>query len=178
MTDDKESLIAFAKTGGPTISIVKPQNVGKTTGLHTLDLAAFAPALLAREKQFVDAWHPPETFDLVAHLERQRQFSFQTFGPGVRTKGVIDHIRKELIEIEAAPHDLNEWIDVILLACDGAWRAGHTPEAIAKALAAKLVRNEARTWPDWRTADPDKAIEHQRGPTETHTSSGTPRAQR
>lgn len=103
----------------------------------------------------------PMTFDLIAHLERQRQFSFRTFGPGNRTKGVCDHIRKELIEIEAAPLDLGEWIDAIMLSLDGAWRTGATPEQICVALRAKLIRNEARTWPDWRTADPDKAIEHE-----------------
>ena len=30
------------------------------------------------------------------------------------------------------------------------------------AIKAKQARNEARTWPDWRTASPDKAIEHDR----------------
>ncbi|MFK4044520.1 dATP/dGTP pyrophosphohydrolase domain-containing protein [Roseomonas mucosa] len=98
--------------------------------------------------------------NLIAHLHRQRAFSARTFGPGARTAGVLDHIREELREIEAKPDDLSEWIDVVLLACDGAWRAGYTPEQIAEALAAKLARNEAREWPDWRTADPDKAIEH------------------
>lgn len=98
--------------------------------------------------------------DFIAHLRRQRAFSARIFGPGARTTGVLDHIRKELREIEAKPDDLSEWIDVVLLACDGAWRAGYTPEQIAEALAAKLARNEAREWPDWRTADPDKAIEH------------------
>ena len=29
-------------------------------------------------------------------------------------------------------------------------------------MTAKQVKNEARTWPDWRTADPNKAIEHDR----------------
>lgn len=101
-------------------------------------------------------------FDLVAHLYRQRAFSERTFGPGQRTAGVLDHIRRELLEIEAAPGDLGEWIDVVLLALDGAWRAGWTPEHIATALDAKQSRNEDRTWPDWRTADPDKAIEHDR----------------
>ena len=42
-------------------------------------------------------------FDLVAHLYRQRAFSERTFGPGARTKGVLNHIRKELAEIEADP---------------------------------------------------------------------------
>ncbi len=59
-------------------------------------------------------------YDLVAHLYRQREFSLRTFGPGPRTAGVIDHIRKELREIEADPLDLEEWIDVVLLAFDGA----------------------------------------------------------
>lgn len=99
-------------------------------------------------------------YDLVAHLHRQREFSLRTFGPGERAAGVIAHIRKELVEIEAAPGDLYEWIDVVLLALDGAVRAGHTPEQVARALDAKLTRNEARNWPDWRTVEPGKAIEH------------------
>lgn len=103
-----------------------------------------------------------ETFDLVAHLHRQRDFSARTFGPGTRTAGVLDHIRKELNEIEAKPDDVSEWVDVILLALDGAWRAGFSPEQIAQAIAAKQERNESRKWPDWRTAEPGKAIEHVR----------------
>ncbi|CAM5574986.1 hypothetical protein MAUB1S_09664 [Mycolicibacterium aubagnense] len=101
-------------------------------------------------------------FDLSAHLAHQRAWSAKTFGPGPRTKGVLDHIRKELTEIEADPADLKEWVDVIILAFDGAWRAGWEPEAIVAAIVDKQARNEKRQWPDWRTADPDKAIEHVR----------------
>lgn len=104
----------------------------------------------------------PATFDLVAHLHRQREFSERTFGPGARTAGVLDHIRKELAEVEASPGDVTEWVDLVILALDGAWRAGHQPQAIVDALVAKQERNEGRTWPDWRTADPSKAIEHDR----------------
>ncbi|WP_368735417.1 dATP/dGTP pyrophosphohydrolase domain-containing protein, partial [Metapseudomonas otitidis] len=57
-----------------------------------------------------------DTFDFAAHLQRQREFSERTFGPGSRAKGVVDHIRKELKEIEASPGDLSEWIDVVILA--------------------------------------------------------------
>lgn len=99
----------------------------------------------------------------VAHLEQQRQWSRATFGPGSRTAGVVDHIRKELREIEAAPDDLGEWVDVILLAFDGAWRSGAEPAEIIAAVRARQARNEARVWPDWRAADPDRAIEHVRG---------------
>jgi hypothetical protein len=101
-------------------------------------------------------------FDFHAHLARQATWSEKTFGPGARTKGVSDHIRKELLEIEADPLDLREWIDVVILALDGAWRCGGTPEQIIAGIVAKQAKNEGRTWPDWRTADPDKAIEHDR----------------
>src|SRR5688572_4050611 len=91
---------------------------------------------------------PEPRFDLIEHLDRQRDFSLRTFGPGHRSQGVVDHIRKELIEIEAEPLDLSEWVDVILLALDGAWRAGHSPLAIAQGIAAKQAKNEQRAWPD------------------------------
>lgn len=106
---------------------------------------------------------PAGTFDMLEHLARQRAFSEQTFGPGMRTQGVIDHIRKELLEIEAAPADLSEWIDVAILALDGAWRTGATPQQIIEALVAKQDKNEARQWPDWRIVPDGQAIEHVRG---------------
>jgi hypothetical protein len=105
---------------------------------------------------------PRLTFDFRAHLQRQREWSGRTFGPGPRTAGVIDHIRKELREIEADPSDVLEWIDVVILALDGAWRSGSTPDEIITALVGKQVRNETRAWPDWRTQPQDKAIEHTR----------------
>lgn len=99
-------------------------------------------------------------FSLRSHLERQREWSAKTFGPGDRSSGVIDHIRKELREIEMEPSDLEEWIDVVILALDGAWRAGFSAEQIITQLVAKQAKNEARQWPDWRTMPTDKAIEH------------------
>jgi hypothetical protein len=103
-----------------------------------------------------------QEYDLIAHLYRQRAFSELTFGPGERSVGVLDHIRKELKEIEADPTDVEEWIDVVLLALDGAWRSGHSPEQIVTSLETKQSKNETREWPDWRTADPTKGIEHVR----------------
>lgn len=104
-----------------------------------------------------------DAFDFVAHLARQAEFSARTFGPGARVAGVCDHIRKELIEVETSGGDLKEWVDVIILGLDGAWRSGATPQEIIAAIVAKQAKNEARTWPDWRTVDPTKAIEHDRG---------------
>lgn len=37
-------------------------------------------------------------------------------------------------------------------------------EQIIQSVVAKHAKNEARRWPDWRTVDPDKAIEHIREP--------------
>jgi len=110
--------------------------------------------------------HLPLQFDLVSHLHRQAAFSERTFGPGERTEGVVDHIRKELVEVlddaGAGLPTLAEWVDVIILAFDGAWRSGATPEQIVAAIVAKQTKNEGRRWPDWRTAAPGKAIEHVR----------------
>lgn len=100
------------------------------------------------------------SLDLVGHLERQREFSAKTFGPGFRVHRLIDHIKEELVEVEAEPFDLYEWIDIVILAFDGAWRAGYSPEDIVTALVRKQTKNEGRQWPDWRTAPPDKAIKH------------------
>lgn len=116
-------------------------------------------------------------FDLIAHLKRQIAFSRGTFGPGERRDGVIDHIRKELDEIKAGNGDPKEWVDIVILGFDGLWRSLHAgtsddgyrldwediPHTMTALLEAKHAKNEQRDWPDWRAADPNKAIEHVRG---------------
>ena len=91
-------------------------------------------------------------------IKRQIKWSQKTFGEGRRTIGVTDHIRKELDEIIAAPDDLEEWVDVIILAFDGAWRTGHSPREIIKALRDKQLKNLGRQWPDLK--DSDVPVEH------------------
>lgn len=113
-----------------------------------------------RDRWLADALK--SVFDFEAHLHRQREWSGATFGPGARTHGVIQHIRKELNEIEADPSDITEWIDVVILGLDGAWRAGFTPEQIIAALQEKQAINEKRQWPDWRLMSDTSAIEHVR----------------
>lgn len=92
----------------------------------------------------------------------QKAWSAETFGPGRRTLGVVNHIRSELDEIEADPEDLSEWIDVIILAIDGAWRAGWSSQEIIDAYHTKMAKNRTRNWPDWRTMSQDQPIEHDR----------------
>ncbi len=95
-------------------------------------------------------------------IEVQKEWSTKTFGPGNRTGGVIEHIRKELREIKKDPTDVTEWVDVIILAFDGAWRAGFSPEQIIQSYHDKMEINYKRSWPDWTTLSEDKAIEHVR----------------
>ncbi len=94
------------------------------------------------------------------HLAEQKLWSELTFGPGKRTKGIISHIFSELLEIEETPDDLYEWVDVIILAFDGAWRAGYEPQDIIDAIKTKQAKNETRIWPDWRAHGQDEAILH------------------
>lgn len=98
--------------------------------------------------------------DLAPYITSQLIWSRRTFGDGRRTEGICKHIEKELQEIRQDPTDIMEWVDVIILALDGAWRHGHSPEAIASALEAKQRINFGRDWP---TPGPeDQPIEHVR----------------
>jgi len=115
--------------------------------------------------------------NLKQHILRQSVFSRATFGPTPRTAGVTDHIKKELEEVRTAKtHDerVKEWTDVVILALDGLWREimygqphglwdfPKVAEIAEANILAKQAKNEKRNWPDWRTADPNKAIEHDR----------------
>lgn len=105
-----------------------------------------------------------------SHLARQIAWSAKTFGPGPRTGGVTEHIEKELVEIRHAPHDLKEWVGLIILAFDGAWRAGYAPQEVLDAIEARQTVLEGRAWPDWRLGSQDHAIEHVRADKEFETS--------
>ena len=98
--------------------------------------------------------------DICQYNERQRQWSRKTFGDGKRTRGIITHIRKELEEIVDQPNDLEEWIDVAILALDGYWRHGGEPAQLMAHLQAKQNKNFARRWP---APEPeDEPVEHVR----------------
>lgn len=86
--------------------------------------------------------------DLINMLFRAREWSRKTFGEGMRTEGVINHIKSELKEIKKDPKALEEWIDVAILAFDGASRAGYSPAEIALGIEAKYEKNFLREWPE------------------------------
>lgn len=107
------------------------------------------------------------TFD--DYIRRHLEWGHATFGTpadGRGPKGPLDHLGKELREIEQDPHDLKEWVDAIILSIDGFLRAGGKATMVLPMLFEKQAKNAERNWPDWKTADPDKAIEHIRTPAE------------
>ena len=99
-------------------------------------------------------------FTLIGYLLDQIKWSRKTFGDGKRTLGIVQHIRKELTEIEASPTGMIEWLDVVILALDGAWRAGYDPGQIIDGLKKKQAINFARQWP--LPGPEDQANEHVR----------------
>ena len=99
--------------------------------------------------------------NLNEYLDRQIEFSRKTFGDGKRTEPICRHIEKEVNEVRAYPEDIMEWVDVIILAFDGAWRAGYTPEEISAALKVKQRINMERKWD--KPENESDPFEHDRG---------------
>ena len=97
-----------------------------------------------------------------ATIARQHTWSQRTFGTHTDTVGNCKHIERELVEARANPSDAMEWIDIAMLAFDGALRNGHHPKAICAAYGEKLAVNEARKWGPKIEGQP---IEHVRGQT-------------
>lgn len=101
-------------------------------------------------------------YSAVSYIREHADWSFRTFGPstGHDTERVCRHIEKELLEIRDNPLDCEEWVDVIILAIDGALRSGHAPIVIANTLRWKQKKNMERAWNI--PADPRTPIEHHR----------------
>lgn len=101
-------------------------------------------------------------YSFLEYVQRHVHWSLQTFHSANRWDydRLCRHIEKELEEIRRHPSDCEEWIDVIILAIDGAFRSGHSPAEIALTLRRKQDKNIQRTWiiPE----DPTIPIEHNR----------------
>ena len=115
--------------------------------------------------------------DMLDFFERQRDWSYETFGPTSFKGpcGPLDHLRKEAEEAYREAHKAThlepgwslekvkeEIIDCLFLVFDAAHRAGMSYADISRVAMEKLRKNKARTWPDWRGTDPDRAVEHVR----------------
>ena len=96
---------------------------------------------LARQQLFID------------FVVERNNWSIATFGPGKCTKGIIEHIKLDLQEIEEEPLDLFEWIDVMNLALDGYFRHGGKPVQLLAMLWVKLSICKSRKYPKPKSED-------------------------
>lgn len=110
--------------------------------------------------------------DLTQWLETQIAWSRKTFGTEPRLEGILKHIEKEIVEVRKDPTDAKEWIDIAILALDGAWRAKQAhyvsqieakviATLVTETLQAKSLENMfVRSWPPPGAAD--QPVEHVR----------------
>jgi len=70
------------------------------------------------------------------------------------------HIVQEVEEVLSSRGELEEWIDIIILALDGAWRSGNSPQSIVDALELKQEKNFRRSWPDKETLGQNEPSNH------------------
>jgi hypothetical protein len=75
---------------------------------------------------------------LLDYLHAHNEWSARTFGTDQRTTSIITHIRNEIVEVRNTPHDLIEYIDIVILAFDGAFVTNHQPTHVVHALQGPL----------------------------------------
>lgn len=145
----------------------QPERILRTTNYRLVNLTdvPFPVVVVYETEDPRSCWRTTDSLQTV--LSRHAEWSLRTFGPGGRLKGLLAHIRKEIAEIEANPDDPTEWIDLAILALDGAFRSriregGPMMSAteLAARILAKYLRNHRRQWPDWRQSSDDEPIEH------------------
>lgn len=79
--------------------------------------------------------------------QEHAEWSQVTFG-NVGPIGPLKHLRREVKEVLAKPHDLSEWADMQFLMWDAQRRAGFSDEQITRAMVEKLAVNKSREWPE------------------------------
>ena len=104
---------------------------------------------------------------------RRDEWSMATFGPSRGFEGALDHLKKEVTEIEKSPYDTEEWIDALFLVTDGLCRmlraanpdltGADAFEIMMEVANRKLDKNMRREWPSVSEQIRGKAVEHVRG---------------
>lgn len=105
--------------------------------------------------------------------ETQSEWSQRTFGSDA-VKGPIGslkHLAKEVQETLADPTDRSEYADLLILICDSSRRAGMTLGELLAAANAKMVVNQARTWP--KPTNLNEPVEHDRSEEADRQARGT-----
>lgn len=73
-------------------------------------------------------------FSLHDYLRAHNAWSARTFGTDRKPMSIIKHLRKELEELQQKPDDILEYVDIIILAADGAFLCQYTPNQVVEAL--------------------------------------------
>lgn len=138
----------------------------KLEAFHRLSPAEKEAVLRMQAESLVSEYKPGERQgiyeqpdDLASYVRDHRAWSEKTFLTTTAT-GITKHIEKECVEVRKWPTDLEEWIDIMILAVDGYWRHGGLPEELLPRLRAKQRKNIGRKWVS--TGNPDDPVEHDR----------------
>lgn len=85
---------------------------------------------------------------LLIFLQQQSEWSQATFGLDSERGpiGPLKHLEKEAREAQAAPMDIEEYADILLLLFDSSRRAGFTPLQLIEAGIAKVEKCKTRVW--------------------------------
>lgn len=98
----------------------------------------------------------------------QKDWSEKTFGPPEfrGPAGPLKHLAKEAMEAASeevgTEKQLEELADCLFLIVDATFRSGFWTTDLLSAAMKKLDKNKEREWPDWKSADPNAPIEHDR----------------
>jgi hypothetical protein len=92
---------------------------------------------------------------------KHAEWSQKTFGSDLERDwtGPLNHLKKEIREIEDQPFDREEWADGLLLFLDAARRAGFNAAGLVLAAEYKLSININRIWGE---PNDDGSVEHVR----------------
>ena len=74
------------------------------------------------------------------------RWSDQTFGRAPTVTAKLNHLRREVQELTAKPHDVSEMADILILLLYIAQRAGTSGEGLLAAAEAKLEILKRRQW--------------------------------
>ena len=89
----------------------------------------------------------PSEMSLGEFFDRKYKWSLKTFGEKPNAAPLIKHVRREVKECADQPGDLIEWVDVVLLALDGAARYAHANgHEFVAAMMGKQIVNCRRKW--------------------------------
>ncbi len=128
---------------------------------------------------FTAAAMTPAAIDMLDFWQRQKDWSYETFGPPERRGpiGPLRHLEKEAKEAYSEADEAKrreEIADCLFLVFDAAHRSGMSYPDLARECMAKLRKNQGRTWPDWRMQPTDQPTEHDRSKEASSVNAANP----